>query len=370
MTSTCKSYNPLYTTYNQPPDEILTQEIVNPPLVNQSQLPPAFGGAAPTNPVELRNVIKQAKDAWLARTESEKTRIAYSNDLDQFLAFHEFDINAVEVITQIVPKHVTRWRDHLLAFGGRSDQHGHPTPASNSTVARKITALRSFFSFLQSYGYRGANPAHPDFVRSPKVSDKGTTPAIARNLVAQLLDAPNPDVPIGIRDRAILAMFAYMALRVDELHQIDVGNIIRDGEHTAVRIKGKGNEWRSGVMPPIAAQAVSRWVANAKIAEDRRGPLFRPSMSRSGLGNDGFTPSRLGIRAIQRLIKRHCQEVGIDDAVSVHSMRVTAATEADKAGIPLIDIQHWLGHKDPRTTLRYIRGSENLDRSPAYTIRY
>ena len=262
----------------------MTKELVNTTLVNQNQLPPAFGGAAPTSSVELRNVIKQAKDAWLARTESEKTRIAYSNDLDQFLAFHHFELDAIEVLTQIVPEHVTKWRDHLLACGGRPDQHGQSKPASNATVARKITALRSFFSFLQSYGYRGANPAHPDFVKSPKVSDAGTTPAIARNLVAQLLDSPNPDVPIGIRDRAILAMFAYMALRVDELHQINVGNIVRDGEHTAVRIKGKGNEWRSGVMPPMAAQSVNRWIAEALISEDRRGPLFRPANKSKRIG--------------------------------------------------------------------------------------
>lgn len=72
----------------------------------------------------------------------------------------------------------------------------------------------------------------------------------------------------------------------------------------------------------------------------------------------------------ERLVQKYCEKVGIDAEVSVHSLRVTAATEADKAGIPLINIQHWLGHKDPRTTLRYIRGTVNLGRSPAYTIRY
>ena len=102
------------------------------------------------------------------------------------------------------------------------------TPAQNATVSRKITSLRSFFSFLQSYGYRGANPAHPDFVKAPKVADKGLTVAIAPKLVANLLEAPDPDTPVGIRDRAILTMFAYMALRVDELHHVNVGNIARD----------------------------------------------------------------------------------------------------------------------------------------------
>jgi site-specific recombinase XerC len=77
------------------------------------------------------------------------------------------------------------------------------------------------------------------------VSDKGVTPAIIPKRVADLLDAPNAESPVGIRDQAILAMFAYLALRVDELHLIDVGYITRDGEHTVVRIKGKGNEIRN-----------------------------------------------------------------------------------------------------------------------------
>ncbi|WP_419580825.1 tyrosine-type recombinase/integrase [Stieleria magnilauensis] len=315
-------------------------------------------------------MIAQAFEAWLSKTESTATRTAYRNDVKQFMAFQGLEIEQLEAMTQFVPDDVTRWRDYLLAAGGRPDHEGNPTPGENSTVARKITSLRSFFSFLQNYGYRGANPAAPDFVKSPKVSDKGLTPSILPKRVGHLLDAPDPETPSGIRDRAVLAVFAYMALRVDELHHINVGNISRDGEHTVIRIKGKGNEIRRGVIPPIAAAAVTEWITVAGIANDRSGPLFRPGASARGQGRDGFVRRRMTVRAIQQLVKKHCQAVGIDEEVSVHSLRVTAATEADKAGIPLIDIQHWLGHKDPRTTLRYIRGVENLDRSPAYTIRY
>ncbi|QDS95923.1 Tyrosine recombinase XerD [Roseimaritima multifibrata] len=269
-----------------------------------------------------------------------------------------------------LPALVTAWRDHLLAEGGRPELDGTPTPGENSTVSRKITSLRSFFSFLQNYGYRGANPAAPDFIKVPKASDKGLTPSILPKLVGQLLEAPDAEIPARVRDRAVLAVFTYMALRVDELHHINVGNIFRDGEHTVIRIKGMGLELRRGVIPPVAASAVNEWIASAEIDRDRSGPLFRPTVSPRGQGRDGFIRSCMTVRSIQRLVKKYCEQVGIDEDVSVHSLRVTAATEADNAGIPLIDIQHWLGHKDPRTTLRYIRGTENLDRSPAYMIRY
>ena len=332
--------------------------------------PPIFDGERSRQVAQLRPMVAEAFEAWLRKTESARTRKAYRRDVEQFLTFHGLKPHHVEELTCMVPEHITSWRDHLLASGGRRDIDGQPRPASNATVARKITALRSFFSFLQTAGYRGGNPAHPNFVRSPKVPDDGLTPAIPPKQMAKLLDAPDEDTPVGIRDRAILAAFAYMALRVDELHHIKVGNITRDGEHTVIRIKGKGNDWRKGVLPPLAATPVNRWIETAGIELDRSGPLFRPGKSPRGKGQDGFADRPMTVRAIQQLIKRYCSQVGIDHSVSVHSLRVTAATAADRAGVELRQIQRWLGHRDPRTTLRYIRAGEDLDRSPAYVLRW
>lgn len=135
-----------------------------------------------------------------------------------------------------------------------------------------------------------------------------------------------------------------------------------------IRIKGKGNDLRKGVLPPLAATPVNEWIEAAGIEQDRGGPLFRPAKSPRGKGRDHRKP--MTVRAIQQLIKRYCVQVGVDQAVSVHSLRVTAATEADRAGVELRQIQKWLDHRDPRTTLRYIRAGENLDRSPAYVLRF
>jgi len=75
-------------------------------------------------------------------------------------------------------------------------------------------------------------------------------------------------------------------------------------------------------------------------------------------------------RAIQLLVKKYAAQIGIDPAVTVHSLRVTATTEGDKSGSSILELQKWLGHADPRTTIGYIRSQENLDRNPAYGIRY
>jgi len=331
---------------------------------------PVFGGQPPKNLLELRPWIEQAKIAWLKKTESERTRIAYSNDLDQFLAFLGIDPTHVEHLTRIVPDDVTSWRDHLLARGGRPDKNGEPRRASNSTVARKITALRSFFAFLQRGGYRGGNPAHPDFCKTPSVPTDGKTVAISPKECAKLLVEPDENSPVGIRDRAILHMLAFLAPRVSEIASLTVGNIKRDGEHTIIEFKGKGNKPRRGVIPPLAATPLNAWLDVAGIRDDRNGPLFRPSLTPRGAGRDGFNRKHMAVTAVQRLVKKYAARVGLDVAVTVHSLRVTATTEGDKAGSSILELQKWLGHADPRTTIGYIRGQQNLDKSPAYIIRY
>ncbi len=345
-------------------------------LTTTQHLPPVFGGANPQSLAKLRPIIESAFDAWLKKTKSAKTRTAYKNDVEQFLSFHGLETTHIEQMTRMVPDDVSSWRDHLMDAGGRPDKAGNPTPATDATVARKITAIRSFFSYLQVAGYKGGNPAHKNFVDAPSMPNVGLTPEIPPSQMIALLDAPvtkdhdGKEIPIGVRDRAWIALLAYMALRVEELHSINVGNIKRDGEHTVIHIKGKGNTTRKGVVPPRAAKALNAWIDLAAIREDRSGPLFRPGKSPRGMGRDGFKRERLNIRLIQKRMKQYCKEVDIDQSVTVHSLRVTAATVADRAGVSLKHIQEWLGHKDPRTTERYIRSGQDLDESPAYAVRF
>ena len=79
---------------------------------------------------------------------------------------------------------------------------------------------------------------------------------------------------------------------------------------------------------------------------------------------------RKTVRSLLRMPKKHCAAVDIERAVSIHSLRGTAAIEADRAGVSLKHIQRRHGHRDSRTTERYIRTGQDLDRSPAYVLRY
>ncbi|MDB5390679.1 MAG: integrase [Planctomycetaceae bacterium] len=69
-------------------------------------------------------------------------------------------------------------------------------------------------------------------------------------------------------------------------------------------------------------------------------------------------------------MKSYVRQLGLDPAVTVHSFRVTALTNARERAADIIDIQDFAGHSDPRTTLAYIRSRDRLSESPAYVLRY
>jgi Phage integrase, N-terminal SAM-like domain len=191
------------------------------PIRPEAEPIPAFTGQVPG---DLRQAIGRAVDAWLLRTPSPHTRRAYELDLDQFLAASGIQPDTWEDLAAIRPEHVSQWRERLAAAG-----------QTNSTIRRKLTALRSLFSYLQTYGYSGANPAHGRFVKAPAVPRDGKTVALSPHDCRRLLDAPEgkPERarPVDIRDRAMLAVLAYSGCRVGELVRLRVRDYKQSGEH-------------------------------------------------------------------------------------------------------------------------------------------
>jgi len=320
---------------------------------------PAFDGRGSLTAAQLRARLCEARQAWLTRSPSMKTRDDYGRDLSQFLMFVGAEREALEMLTVVRPSHVAAWRDHLREQG-----------LCNSSILRKMTVLRSLFSYLQTYGYTGANPAHSDFVQAPAVPRDGKTVGLTPEDCRRLLDSPDPTTPSGIRDRAILGMLAYSACRVGELARLSVRDYRESGGHKVLELFGKGGKER---RVPIHAEAVERledWLDTAGIRDDVNGPLFRATLTARGKGRDGFRSTRLSKRAIQSLVKQYARATALDPAVTVHSLRVTALTTARERGADIIDLQDFAGHSDPRTTLTYIRNRDRLSRSPAYVLRY
>ncbi len=328
-------------------------------VLSGASLPPAFGGQRPSIAQDLPRLMQQAVQAWLCKTPSPATRTNYARDLRQFLEFRGIPRACLDELTSVLPSQVAAWRDHLQQQG-----------AANSTIRRKLTALRSLFSYLQVYGYTGANPAHGKFVKAPAVPRDGKTVGLSSRDCRALLEAPDPSTPAGVRDRALLGVLAYSACRVGELVRLSVGDFQIHGAHRVLQIYGKGGKERTVPLHLEAVERLGTWLDVAGLREDRQGPLFRPAHTPRGEGRDGFLRSHFTTRAIQRLVRRYARRLRLDPAVTVHSLRVTALTTARERGADIIDLQDFAGHADPRTTLTYIRTRDRLSKSPAYVLSY
>jgi integrase/recombinase XerD len=314
--------------------------------------------------------MREAREAWLAKSPSRDTRSNYARDLQQFMEFAGLPEGGWEHLAAIRPQKVAEWRDHLIAQGRKG-----------TSIRRKLTALRSLFSYLQSYGYLGTNPAHSDFVDAPAVARDGKTVALSPEHCRRLLDAPpvsrfdeeaQSEVPLppGIRDRAIFGVLTFTGCRVGELVRLKVGSYKLSGVHRVLEIHGKGGKER---LVPLAAEAAERleaWLDSAGIRDDHAGPLFRPANVARDHGKGGFAAKPMTRRAVQKLVDAYVRRLKLDPNVTVHSFRVTALTTARENGSDIIDLQDFAGHADPRTTLTYIRSRDRLSKSPAYVLRY
>jgi integrase/recombinase XerD len=314
--------------------------------------------------------VSEARLAWLMRSPSQDTRSNYERDLAQFLTFAGFKTHDFAALPSIRPHQVAAWRDHLQKEG-----------LTNSSIRRKMTVLRSLFSYLQTYGYVGANPAHSDFVAAPSVPRDGKTVALSPENCRLLLDAPtiklnnnNADeqvtLPAGVRDRAVLGVLAFTGCRVGELTRLKVGSYKQNGVHKVLEIQGKGGKERLVPLHKEAEERLEAWLDVAGIREGLAGPLFRPVKSARDHGKGGFAPTPLTRRAVQKLVETYVRRLSLDPNITVHSLRVTALTTARERGSDIIDLQDFAGHADPRTTLTYIRSRDRLSKSPAYVLKY
>jgi integrase/recombinase XerD len=323
------------------------------------ELAPAFNSSIPAgNLPDLRRQLGEAFHAWLTRSPSLETREGYSRDFFQFLDFAKVPHEAWEKLTEIRPATVSAYRDLLLADG-----------LTNTTISRKLSVIRSLYSFLRAYGYTGANPADTAFVASPAVPRDGKTVALTPEDCRRLIDSPTEDTPEGFRDRAILAVLAFTGCRVGEVGRLRIGDLKQSGGHHVLEVRGKGGKERRMPLHPEAVERIDDWLLQLETKESNQ-PMFRGLKTARGHGKDGFQLKPLARRGLQYLVQRYVKRIGLDPNITVHSFRVTALTTARERGADIVDLQDFAGHADPRTTLTYIRNRDRLSRSPAYVLKY
>ena len=263
---------------------------------------------------------------------SENTRVAYKNDLSQFLDYLKHRVKpAVENWAEVR-------KDHLVAYilYLRTDRE-----YTSTTVARKVAAIKSFFHFLVAEGFIKDDPTAT--LDSPRVK-KYLPRAISQEDVEKLLEAAGTHgSPRDLRDRAILELLYATGMRVSELVALNVGDM--DLASASVRCFGKGGKERIIPVYERAVQAVNTYLTKGRIHL-----LHEPEQKALFLNQRGDRLTRQGLWLI---VKGYVKVAGIQVPVTPHTLRHSFATHMLRGGADLRNVQELLGHANIATTQVY-----------------
>ncbi len=263
-----------------------------------------------------------------ARSVAERTRRAYATDLGQFA---EWSGEAAVEPTEVRHRDVRRYGAALSEAG-----------AAPATVARKLAAIRSLYSFLVRTERAESNPA--DLVSSPKREQK-LPKVLSAEQVRTLLERIPAHTPLELRDRAMLELAYSCGLRCEEIVDLDLGSL--DFESERVRVMGKGSKERLLPVGEPAQRALRRYLESGRhvLGADRAEQALFLSKSGRRLSNSDIT-RRLGLWV---------REAALAGGISPHSLRHSFATHLLEGGADLRTIQELLGHASISTTQVYTR---------------
>lgn len=216
----------------------------------------------------------------------------------------------------------------------------------STSVARKLSALRSFFRFLLRQGEIDHNPVLP--IAMPR-HDRYMPAFLTVDEVFALLETPGSTDTFALRDRAILEMLYSTGVRVAELVGLDLARL--DLVEETVRVIGKGNKERLVPVGSPAVEAIRAYLPQRQLLAGNRGRRGRSEEKEALFLNS--RGQRLTVRSVERLVSDYAGRAGIINRVTPHALRHSFATHLLEMGADLRAVQELLGHASLSTTQRY-----------------
>jgi integrase/recombinase XerC len=274
--------------------------------------------------------MQEVFNKYIAYLEAERnvspyTRRNYTNDLMEFFGF--VTRQGIDSFKNVNKLTLRSYLAYLMEGG-----------YAKSSIARKLSAVRSFYRYLMREEILGANPAATTV--SPKL-DKRLPSFLTLEDAKRLVESPDLTQPQGQRDRALLELLYASGLRVSELVNMNIDQL--NLATNEIRVWGKGAKERVVLIGTPAAQALHNYMANGRLAllgGKTNNALF---ISRYG--------GRLPTRTVQKILTKYSRN--IDKKVHPHILRHTFATHLLDGGADLKVVQELLGHADLSSTQIY-----------------
>jgi integrase/recombinase XerD len=285
-----------------------------------------------TDPIEFQ--VERFLDQLLVeRGLSANTIAAYRRDLARYVAFlaERGVVDARDVTDRDVAAHVATVS---------ASTHGDGRPYRASSIVRGLSSVRAFHRFLLREGEVDRDPT-AGIVR-PKLPRRLPKPLSVED-VTRLLAQPDPSIPAGLRDRAVLETLYGAGVRISELVGLDVDDV--DLEEGSVRVFGKGSKERDVPIGRYARDAIAAYLTRVR-------PQLAKPRSRSALFLN-LRGGRLTRQGCAGIVAKHVAGARIGRAVSPHTLRHSFATHLLEGGADVRVVQELLGHASVATTQVY-----------------
>lgn len=273
----------------------------------------------------------------------------YQRDIEDFLGFYlageleeagEDDGHNPTRLTEIISA-FDDWSlidsQAIRAFIGYRVQHG----ISARTLARQLSAIRSFYDYLLQKAVVAKNPAKG--VKAPK-QPQPLPKSVDVDWMQRLLDQPL-DSWQDVRDQAMFELLYSAGLRVSELADLDLSPGLDEAESGWVRVLGKGQKERLAPVGSKALLALKDWLSiRADYAQEGEQAVF---VNQRG--------NRLSVRSIQNQLDKRTLQAGLPTKMSPHRLRHACATHVLESSGDLRAVQEILGHANLSTTQIYTK---------------
>jgi len=260
------------------------------------------------------------------------TVAAYRRDLARYTGF--LADRGVTDLDDVTPVDVTEFVRHLSATQARS------------SVARQVVSVRTLHRFAAAEGLAPGNPAVD--VSPPKLTQR-LPKALTVDEVTRMLDAPDRDDVVGLRDAALLELLYGTGARVSEVCGLDVDEVsaaLADRD-AGLLLRGKGGKERMVPLGSYAASAVEAYLVRARPALAAAAARHDPALLLNQRGR------RLSRQSAWAVLQQAARAAGLTVEVSPHSLRHSFATHLLDGGADLRAVQELLGHASVATTQIY-----------------
>ncbi len=255
----------------------------------------------------------------------------YRRDIEQFLRF--LDHNGLQLL-EVDYRHLRRYLAVLKEYR-----------YARSSIARKLSAIRSFLRYLKRDGLIGDNSW--EIVATPKKGRK-LPRFLYADEVLELLEAPPRETLLGKRDRALLEVIYGSGIRVSELVSLDINSV--DMDEGLLKVTGKGSRERTVPLGAYASRALSLYQRKSRPFLEIRNKEIQKT---AALFLNRFG-TRLSDRSARRIVYKYGQKICAGFQLSPHVLRHSFASHLLNAGADLRVIQELLGHVSVSTTQMYI----------------